>query len=255
MPLDTFRGRVDELVRMIDASRIPDMRFLAGLATAPASDDSGRMSIWTVDRAVDNGADPNENDGKLFEISIGSSGGGPNQPPVISDVGISPSAPRTNDTLNATVSATDPNGDPLTYSYQWLKNGTALSGETKSTLDLAKSGNGDRGDALTVRVTASDGQAQDTRTSGPVTVVNSPPRFNHTLPNRSDPEGADVSFSAGATDDYGYFAVENKMHVHDLHATLLHLLGLDHEKLTYRYAGRDFRLTDVSGRVAHDIFA
>lgn len=59
----------------------------------------------------------------------------------------------------------------------------------------------------------------------------------------------------GATDEYGYYAAENKMHVHDLHATILHLLGLDHERLTYRYAGRDFRLTDVAGHVADDIMA
>lgn len=59
----------------------------------------------------------------------------------------------------------------------------------------------------------------------------------------------------GATDDYGYYAVENKVHFHDLHATILHLLGLDHERLTYRYAGRDFRLTDVYGRVVKDIIA
>ena len=59
----------------------------------------------------------------------------------------------------------------------------------------------------------------------------------------------------GATDDYGYYAVKEKMHIHDLHATLLHLLGLDHEKLTYRYAGRDFRLTDVEGHVAREIIA
>jgi hypothetical protein len=59
----------------------------------------------------------------------------------------------------------------------------------------------------------------------------------------------------GATDEFGFKAVENPMHVHDLHATLLHLLGFDHEKLTYRYAGRDFRLTDVHGNVAHGIIA
>jgi len=59
----------------------------------------------------------------------------------------------------------------------------------------------------------------------------------------------------GATDDFGISAVENKMHVHDLHATVLHLLGIDHTALTYRYAGRDFRLTDVYGRVAKDIIA
>jgi hypothetical protein len=59
----------------------------------------------------------------------------------------------------------------------------------------------------------------------------------------------------GSTDDFGFAAVENKMHVHDLHATMLHLLGLDHELLTYRYSGRDFRLTDVEGEVIHDIIA
>jgi hypothetical protein len=59
----------------------------------------------------------------------------------------------------------------------------------------------------------------------------------------------------GATDDYGFYAVENKVHIHDLHATLLHLLGLDHERLTYRHAGRDFRLTDVAGQVVHELFA
>jgi hypothetical protein len=59
----------------------------------------------------------------------------------------------------------------------------------------------------------------------------------------------------GATDEYGYRAVEGKVHVHDLHATILHLLGLDHEKLTYRYGGRDYRLTDVYGRVVTEILA
>jgi hypothetical protein len=59
----------------------------------------------------------------------------------------------------------------------------------------------------------------------------------------------------GATDEFGFQAVENRVHVHDLHATMLHLLGFDHEQLTYRYAGRDFRLTDVHGKVVHDIIA
>jgi hypothetical protein len=59
----------------------------------------------------------------------------------------------------------------------------------------------------------------------------------------------------GATDEFGYKAVEKPVHVHDLHATLLHLLGLDHEKLTYRYSGRDYRLTDVEGRVVKEILA
>jgi uncharacterized protein (DUF1501 family) len=59
----------------------------------------------------------------------------------------------------------------------------------------------------------------------------------------------------GATDEFGFQAVENKVHVHDLHATVLHLLGFDHTKLTYRYAGRDFRLTDVEGNVVREIIA
>lgn len=57
----------------------------------------------------------------------------------------------------------------------------------------------------------------------------------------------------GETDDFGFRAVTDRVHVHDVHATLLHLMGLDHERLTYRYAGRDFRLTDVEGRVVHPI--
>jgi hypothetical protein len=59
----------------------------------------------------------------------------------------------------------------------------------------------------------------------------------------------------GATDDFGFKAIENPVSVHDLHATMLHLLGLDHERLTYRYAGRDFRLTDVHGKVVRDVLA
>ena len=59
----------------------------------------------------------------------------------------------------------------------------------------------------------------------------------------------------GATDDYGWYAVENKMHIHDMHATILQLLGMDHKRLTYRYGGRDFRLTDVFGEVATGIIA
>ena len=59
----------------------------------------------------------------------------------------------------------------------------------------------------------------------------------------------------GATDEFGFAAVENRVHVHDLHATILHLMGVDHERLTYRYAGRDFRLTDVHGRVVDGILA
>ncbi len=67
--------------------------------------------------------------------------------------------------------------------------------------------------------------------------------------------GVKGGFVHGASDDFGYYAIENRVHMHDLHATILHLMGLDHTKLTYRHAGRDFRLTDVHGNVVHDIIA
>ncbi len=67
--------------------------------------------------------------------------------------------------------------------------------------------------------------------------------------------GVKGGMAYGASDEFGFAAAENRMHVHDLHATMLHLMGIDHERLTYRYSGRDFRLTDVSGTVAREIIA
>ena len=67
--------------------------------------------------------------------------------------------------------------------------------------------------------------------------------------------GVKGGITHGATDEFGWNAVEDKVHVHDLHATILHLMGIDHEALTYRYSGRDYRLTDVSGRVVKAILA
>ena len=67
--------------------------------------------------------------------------------------------------------------------------------------------------------------------------------------------GVKGGLAFGATDEFGNHAVKDKVHVHDLHATILHLLGLDHERLTFRYSGRDFRLTDVHGRVVKELLA
>jgi hypothetical protein len=67
--------------------------------------------------------------------------------------------------------------------------------------------------------------------------------------------GVKSGIAYGQTDEFGFAAVEDKVHYHDLHATILHLLGLDHERLTYRYSGRDVRLTDIAGRVVQDIIA
>ena len=67
--------------------------------------------------------------------------------------------------------------------------------------------------------------------------------------------GIKPGVAIGSTDDFGYRVVEDPIHVHDLHATILHLMGIDHTKLTYRYQGRDFRLTDVSGTVVKSLLA
>jgi hypothetical protein len=67
--------------------------------------------------------------------------------------------------------------------------------------------------------------------------------------------GIKGGMSYGNTDDFGYFAVDRPVHVHDLHATMLHLLGIEHERLTFRFQGRDYRLTDVHGNIVHDILA
>ncbi|MGE0755987.1 MAG: DUF1501 domain-containing protein [Pirellulaceae bacterium] len=67
--------------------------------------------------------------------------------------------------------------------------------------------------------------------------------------------GVKGGFAYGSSDEYGYEVAEDPVHLHDFHATILHLLGLDHERLTYRHAGRDFRLTDIHGRIIHDLLA
>ena len=67
--------------------------------------------------------------------------------------------------------------------------------------------------------------------------------------------GVKAGFDYGSTDELGFSVAENKVHVHDLQATILHLLGFDHERLTYRFQGRDYRLTDVHGQVVKDLLA
>ena len=75
------------------------------------------------------------------------------------------------------------------------------------------------------------------------------------LPSAIETSGSTAGTVYGATDEFGFKAVENRASVHDLHATMLHLLGFDHMKLTYKFAGRDFRLTDVSGEVVSGLLA
>ena len=108
--------------------------------------------------------------------AAGLGGTGSNTPPVVDSVSISPSAPTTNQVLTATATAHDVDGGPVTLAYQWLRNDVAIAGATASTLNLAGAGNGDRGDQIKVRVTASDGQATSSPvTSAAVVVVNTAP--------------------------------------------------------------------------------
>ncbi len=184
------------LVRIIDVSGIAGLRYLSGLTMAPASNGSGRWNLWIVDRAVDNDSVPTENDGKLFEISVPAGG---NTPPVVTSVAAGPTDPKTNGVLTAAANGRDDDGNPLTFAYQWLRNGSAISGETDPTLDLSVPGNGDKGDIISVRVTATDGTASSTpRTSADIKILNSAPVLN--LPDLSYPEGAVISVSAAGTD-------------------------------------------------------
>ena len=91
--------------------------------------------------------------------------------PVVDSVTIAPAQPRTNDTLTAAVVAHDPDGDPLTLTYQWTRNGTDLAGATRVSLDLSVPGNGDRGDAIAVRVIASDGSLSSAPVTSPAVVI------------------------------------------------------------------------------------
>ena len=77
--------------------------------------------------------------------------------------------------------------------------------------------------------------------------------FSNVTPNFILRDALPRRYNNGESDNFGFKAMHNRMHIHDLHATLLHLLGIDHERLTYRHAGRDYRLTDVHGHVANEI--
>jgi hypothetical protein len=99
------------------------------------------------------------------------------------------------------------------------------------------------------------GRTPSVEVSGLVRLQNGRDHNNHGFSLVLAGGGIKGGMAYGATDDFGFKAVENRVHPHDLHATVLHQLGLDHTKLTYRYSGRDFRLTDVAGTVVKDILA
>jgi hypothetical protein len=124
-----------------------------------------------------------------------------NTPPVVDTATISPTSPTTGQTLTATVTSHDVDGDPLTTAYQWTRNGTDISGATSSTLNLATAGNGDRGDLIRVRVTVNDGTASSAPlTSSPVTVANTAPAATVALSPASPGTNATVTATATKTD-------------------------------------------------------
>jgi hypothetical protein len=203
-PIDSLDGRDERWSKLrvfevgdshtesIYTTRMPLPRYpvVAGANLPVLIDDRGDAKrMWRqVVRSDGGGGDPDD----------------PNRPPVIDAVTIDQPEPRTDDTLTVTVTASDPDGDPLSFSYRWVKDGTVLEGRTASTLELSEAGNGDKGDRIAVQVTASDGRASsEPVTSDEVTVVNSPPVFDQDLPDRASRVGESVSFSAVASDPDG----------------------------------------------------
>ncbi|HUY34477.1 MAG TPA: DUF1501 domain-containing protein [Pirellulales bacterium] len=145
----------------------------------------------------------------------------------------------------------------ITHSYKWDQHGNLKNDHAKNALEV------DRPIAGLIQDLKARGLLEDT-------LVLWAGEFGRTPTAQGDdgrdhnPHGFTVWLAGGgvkpgvtfgATDDYGYYAVENKVHFHDLHATMLHLLGLDHTRITYRHAGRDFRLTDVHGEIVREIIA
>jgi hypothetical protein len=124
-----------------------------------------------------------------------------NAAPVVDSVAIDQASPHTNDTLTATVTAHDPDGDTMTTGYQWTKNGVDISGASASTLDLSIAGNGNPGDAIRVRVTVSDGSlTSGPLTSGPVTVQDTAPVATVSLSDHTPATNATLTATATASD-------------------------------------------------------
>jgi len=126
-----------------------------------------------------------------------------NSAPIIDSVTLSPSSPRTNEVLQSSVAAHDADGDSLTYSYAWLRNGAPISGATGPSLDLSVVGNGDRGDTITVRVTASDGQMTSAPTKASVVVADTAPTASVALDVTSPTTNQVITATATSSDADG----------------------------------------------------
>jgi DNA-binding beta-propeller fold protein YncE len=126
-----------------------------------------------------------------------------NTAPVIDSVTLAPSSPNTNDLLQSSVAAHDVDGDPLTYTYEWLRNGTPIAGASAASFDLSVAGHGDRGDTITVRVTASDGQAPSAPATASVTVADSAPTASVVLDMTSPRTNQVITATATGSDADG----------------------------------------------------
>lgn len=171
------------------AETIARLPFVPGM---PLYHPDGRLYVGNYNSASGNGS-------TLVALDLANHG------PVFGSLSVSPSAPRTNDVLTASASASDPDlrpmagADPTTLTYEWLRNGVVIGGETRSSLDLSVSGRGDRGDTITVRVTASDGQLS-TVASTSVVIADSAPTGAVNLNNTAPATNAVVSAGATVTD-------------------------------------------------------
>ncbi|BCM92695.1 hypothetical protein IAD21_04577 [Abditibacteriota bacterium] len=136
-----------------------------------------------------------------------------NSAPVVSSVNLTPSTPGTNSTLSATVSATDADGDNVTYTYVWKKNGSVIAGETGATLDLSKSGNGDDGDSITATVTANDGSADSVAVTSGGSIINTlntaPSVVSISPSSATDTVGNSRTFTVTVSDGNGVGDIKN----------------------------------------------
>lgn len=192
---------------VVDSSVVADPLLDAGYRLQPSSPaiDAGVAHFeWNGDVVLDEA--PGTYRGSAPDLgwqeASSSSGGG--APPTMTSVSVTPTSPGTSATLTANAAASDPDGDPISFTYQWLKNGSNIAGATSRTLNLAVSGNGDRGDQIAVTVRASDGSNSSApMTSAAVVVVNTDPTFSQDVGDRSSAEGEAVTLPAGATDPDG----------------------------------------------------
>ncbi len=191
------------LVRIIDASNIPDLRRISGLGMAPASDGSGRMNYWIVDRAVDNGADPNENDGKLFEISVSTPGEVP--PSVTLTTPVDGSA--VNGVVPIEAFATDNLGvTQVEFSIDGVSIGIDTNGTDGWSTAWNTSTAAEAPHAVTATATDTIGQTgSDTNT---VTVDRTPPTVSISSPGQGEQVSGTVTLQADASDANGVTQVE-----------------------------------------------